>query len=81
MSSTAFSPSSTTPPTAANLSTDLHPPGEATSKVKPCCVCKDEKASRDECMLFSSSADPQEACASTVEKYRSCMKGFGFNIA
>lgn len=32
-------------------------------------------------MLFSNAADPQEACQGTVEKYRSCMRGFGFNIA
>lgn len=63
------------------MSTDLKPAGAAAAKVKPCCVCKDEKASRDECMLFSNSDNPQEACQSTVEKYRSCMKGFGFNIA
>lgn len=44
-------------------------------------MCKDEKASRDECMLFSESENPQEACQGTVEKYRSCMKGFGFNVA
>ncbi|GAB7364488.1 hypothetical protein MBLNU230_g5298t1 [Neophaeotheca triangularis] len=53
---------------------------EATQKVKPCCVCKDEKSARDECMLFSSAADPQEDCKGMVEKYRGCMKGFGFNV-
>lgn len=47
---------------------------------KPCCVCKDEKAARDECMLFSTAKDPQVACASMVEKYKSCMAGFGFNL-
>ena len=41
----------------------------------------DEKATRDECMLFSNAADPQAECASTVEKYRTCMRGFGFHIA
>ena len=45
---------------------------------QPCCVCKDEKAKRDECMLFSNAADPQKDCQSTVDLYRSCMAGFGF---
>ena len=47
---------------------------------KPCCVCKEEKAARDECMLFSKSNDPQGDCQSMVEKYRSCMQGYGFSI-
>ena len=47
---------------------------------QPCCVCKDEKASRDDCMLFSNSDNPQEACQSAVEKYRNCMRGFGFSV-
>ncbi|KAF2859149.1 hypothetical protein K470DRAFT_109991 [Piedraia hortae CBS 480.64] len=49
-------------------------------KVKPCCVCKEEKNSRDECMLFSRAADPQEECKPLVDKYRACMKGYGFEI-
>lgn len=53
----------------------------AAAKPKPCCVCKDEKAARDECMLFSTSKDPQAACMDLVSKYRSCMKGFGFDLA
>ncbi|ROW10933.1 hypothetical protein VMCG_00912 [Cytospora schulzeri] len=52
----------------------------AASKPKPCCVCKDEKAKRDECMLFSNAADPTKDCKSTIDQYRSCMKGFGFEV-
>lgn len=52
-----------------------------TAKPKPCCVCKEEKAARDECMLFSTAKDPQAACGDLVSKYRSCMKGFGFDLA
>ncbi|KAF5876151.1 putative cytochrome c oxidase copper [Botrytis fragariae] len=70
--------------TSANMGVDLKPTGEASAKPKflekPCCVCKDEKAARDECMLFSTAKDPQVACASMVEKYKSCMAGFGFNL-
>ncbi|KAK8088229.1 cytochrome c oxidase copper chaperone [Apiospora hydei] len=50
------------------------------SKPKPCCVCKDEKSKRDECMLFSKSADPAADCQPTIQQYRSCMAGFGFKV-
>ncbi|KAK4240796.1 cytochrome C oxidase copper chaperone-domain-containing protein [Achaetomium macrosporum] len=53
---------------------------ETVSKPKPCCVCKDEKAKRDECMLFSTAADPQKECTSTIEQYRSCMARYGFKV-
>ncbi|CAD6443433.1 28f3fca1-90e2-4cc2-8cfc-0479f5d4d5c4 [Sclerotinia trifoliorum] len=69
-----------TPATSANMGVDLKPAGETSPKPKPCCVCKDEKAARDECMLFSTAKDPQVACASMVEKYKTCMAGFGFNL-
>ncbi|KAG9245549.1 COX17 protein [Calycina marina] len=47
---------------------------------KPCCVCTDEKASRDKCMLFSNAKDPLADCAPTIETYKICMKGFGFEL-
>lgn len=62
-----------------NLACELKP--AESSKPKPCCVCKEEKSARDECMLFSQADDPQEDCKGMVQKYRDCMKGFGFNIA
>jgi hypothetical protein len=54
-------------------------PTNETAK-QPCCVCKEEKSKRDECMLFSDAADPQKACQSTIDSYRSCMAGFGFKV-
>ncbi|KAH8674668.1 cytochrome C oxidase copper chaperone-domain-containing protein [Tricladium varicosporioides] len=66
--------------TSANMGADLKPVGEVEAKVKPCCVCKDEKAARDECMLFSNAKDPQKDCAPMIEKYKICMKGFGFEL-
>ncbi|TKX26950.1 cytochrome c oxidase copper chaperone [Elsinoe australis] len=63
-----------------NLAADVKPAGDAAAKVKPCCVCKDEKTARDECMLFSNSPDPQKECADMVSRYKTCMKGYGFNI-
>ncbi|CAG8984188.1 hypothetical protein HYALB_00004171 [Hymenoscyphus albidus] len=65
-------------PTATGA--NLPATSQATSNPKPCCVCKEEKASRDECMLFSNAKDPQKDCASTIDKYKSCMAGFGFNL-
>ncbi|KAK2038366.1 hypothetical protein LZ31DRAFT_478946, partial [Colletotrichum somersetense] len=47
---------------------------------QPCCVCKEEKAKRDECMLFSNAADPAKDCLSTIDQYRACMKRFGFTV-
>ncbi|KAK4221751.1 cytochrome C oxidase copper chaperone-domain-containing protein [Podospora fimiseda] len=53
---------------------------DAPAKPKPCCVCKEEKQKRDECMLFSNAADPQKDCLSTIDLYKSCMAGFGFKV-
>ncbi|KAI5300697.1 Cytochrome c oxidase copper chaperone [Ascosphaera atra] len=51
------------------------------NKPKPCCVCKDEKSARDDCMLFSKSDDPAgNECKSLVEKYKECMAGYGFKV-
>ncbi|KAI1105493.1 cytochrome C oxidase copper chaperone-domain-containing protein [Jackrogersella minutella] len=55
-------------------------PSSTVSKPKPCCVCKDEKSKRDECMLFSKASDPTRDCKSTIDQYRSCMAGFGFQV-
>ncbi|KAK1250784.1 hypothetical protein MKX07_005339 [Trichoderma sp. CBMAI-0711] len=52
----------------------------AASKPKPCCVCKEEKSRRDECMLFSTAKDPAADCRSLVDQYKSCMQGFGFSV-
>lgn len=48
--------------------------------MQPCCVCKDEKAKRDECMLFTTGTDPSRECKTTIEQYKSCMLGFGFQV-
>jgi len=68
------------PATAVNLDSSFKPATEPAAAPKPCCVCKDEKAQRDECMLFSTAADPQKDCASTVDQYKSCMASFGFKL-
>ncbi|BFZ64530.1 telomere binding protein [Saitoella coloradoensis] len=48
------------------------------NKPKPCCVCKEEKQRRDECMLFSEKGE--EDCKPVIEQYKTCMAGFGFKI-
>ncbi|OAA73211.1 cytochrome c oxidase copper chaperone protein [Cordyceps fumosorosea ARSEF 2679] len=53
---------------------------DSASRPKPCCVCKDEKAKRDECMLFSTAKDPQADCQSLVQQYKTCMLGFGYKV-
>ncbi|KAL7787526.1 hypothetical protein V8C37DRAFT_390190 [Trichoderma ceciliae] len=53
---------------------------ESAPKHKPCCVCKEEKSKRDECMLFSTAKDPVADCRSLVDQYKSCMQGFGFSV-
>ncbi|PWW79209.1 cytochrome C oxidase copper chaperone Cox17 [Tuber magnatum] len=45
---------------------------------KPCCVCKDEKASRDECFLLTEDAETK--CLDKVAAYKACMAGFGFKV-
>ncbi|KAG0642652.1 hypothetical protein HOY80DRAFT_1036006 [Tuber brumale] len=41
-------------------------------------VCKDEKASRDECFLLTEHAETK--CLDKVAAYKACMAGFGFNV-
>ncbi|KAF2663081.1 hypothetical protein K491DRAFT_772930 [Lophiostoma macrostomum CBS 122681] len=73
-------PAAALPPTAANMGADLKTPSKDPAKPKPCCVCTDEKAERDKCMLFSDSDDAQKECSDLVLKYKDCMAGYGFKI-
>ncbi|EDO19031.1 hypothetical protein Kpol_2002p103 [Vanderwaltozyma polyspora DSM 70294] len=45
-------------------------------KPKACCVCKPEKEERDNCLLFN--GQESTSCKEFIDKYKSCMKGFGF---
>ncbi|OKL62020.1 hypothetical protein UA08_02524 [Talaromyces atroroseus] len=73
--------SGTTTTAPAPEATNAPKTAESSNKPKPCCVCKDEKSARDDCMLFSKSDDPaQTDCKPMVEQYKSCMAGFGFKI-
>ncbi|SGZ49671.1 CIC11C00000001878 [Sungouiella intermedia] len=44
-----------------------------TDKPKPCCVCLDEKKTRDECLLFNGQEGGK--CDELIQKYKVCMKG------
>ncbi|KAA8909028.1 cytochrome C oxidase copper chaperone-domain-containing protein [Sphaerosporella brunnea] len=46
---------------------------------KPCCVCKEEKAARDECFLYSNKGGEVE-CVDTINAYKKCMASYGFKI-
>ncbi|KAF8449768.1 cysteine alpha-hairpin motif superfamily [Terfezia claveryi] len=54
------------------------PDTKAAAGPKPCCVCKEEKARRDECMLFSNRGE--EDCKPMIDLYRTCMAGYGFKL-
>ncbi|KAI0430198.1 cytochrome C oxidase copper chaperone-domain-containing protein [Xylaria sp. FL1042] len=76
--------SSISTPSIAPKAESVAPAGVANttaSKPKPCCVCKDEKALRDDCMLFSTSTDPaSNDCKPIIDQYKTCMAGYGFKI-
>ncbi|KAF2786587.1 hypothetical protein K505DRAFT_318184 [Melanomma pulvis-pyrius CBS 109.77] len=67
------------PPLPAKLGATANASGDV-KKPRPCCVCLDEKAKRDECMLFSTTDNAQTECADLVTKYKDCMAGYGFKI-
>lgn len=48
------------------------------SHPKPCCVCKDQKAKRDECLLFNGTES--DKCKSIITDYKECMAGYGFKV-
>lgn len=51
----------------------------APAHTPPTGVCKEEKAARDECFLFSEKGGEVE-CVDKIEAYKKCMAGFGFKI-
>ncbi|KAK9472519.1 cysteine alpha-hairpin motif superfamily [Dipodascopsis tothii] len=48
------------------------------AKPKPCCVCLDEKAARDDCLIRNE--DGETKCGDLISSYKSCMLGYGFKI-
>ncbi|RSL40285.1 Cytochrome c oxidase copper chaperone [Fusarium sp. AF-6] len=80
MGASQSTPSAPAPVAAAVAKPNPTTTTAAADKPKPCCVCKEEKSKRDECMLFSNAKDPAEDCKSLVEQYRTCMSGYGFQV-
>ncbi|KAL1963400.1 hypothetical protein VTN77DRAFT_8416 [Rasamsonia byssochlamydoides] len=70
----------TAPSPADNAQQQTSSQSSSGSKPKPCCVCKEEKSARDDCMLFSKSSDPEQDCRPLIEQYRNCMAGYGFKV-
>lgn len=55
----------------------------AADKPKPpvkkgiCCVCKEPRAKRDECLLTKN----EEECKDILEQYKVCLRNEGFEVA
>ncbi|CAN3355655.1 cytochrome c oxidase copper chaperone [Diutina catenulata] len=58
------------------MSTTTEAVKDQEKKVKPCCVCLDEKKKRDECLLFNGQDGGK--CDELIGAYKNCMKGYGF---
>lgn len=44
-------------------------------KLKPCCVCKETRELRDNCIRFNNELE----CTKEINKHVECLKSFGFN--
>lgn len=44
--------------------------------VRPCCVCKDTRTARDDCLRFN----PEETCIKQVNAHNECLKSYGFQV-
>ncbi len=53
---------------------DLQKP--QTKKKGICCVCKETKSVRDECILFKS----EESCKKEIQNHIDCLKSHGFSL-
>jgi Cytochrome C oxidase copper chaperone (COX17). len=67
------------PPSTSNsdLSTFVNHAGTMTDKPKkkgPCCVCKETKAARDQCILNNG----EEKCFDFIQAHKACLRSEGF---
>lgn len=44
--------------------------------LKPCCVCKETKNRRDECIVLNG----EESCGTFIEAHKECLRKHGFQI-
>uniref|UniRef100_A0A914LTX6 Cytochrome c oxidase copper chaperone n=1 Tax=Meloidogyne incognita TaxID=6306 RepID=A0A914LTX6_MELIC len=50
---------------------------ENTKKVlRPCCVCKETRMVRDECIILNG----EESCGALIEAHKKCLKEYGFEM-
>ncbi len=47
-----------------------------TEKLRPCCVCKETKEIRDNCIFEKG----EESCLKFIEEHNKCLKDYGFII-
>lgn len=65
--------------TEASLKNDNSNKTEETPKKKhPCCVCKDTRRIRDECVATHGMDFPK--CLKLIEEHKQCMRDEGFNV-
>uniref|UniRef100_A0A914HDB8 Cytochrome c oxidase copper chaperone n=1 Tax=Globodera rostochiensis TaxID=31243 RepID=A0A914HDB8_GLORO len=63
--------------TASATSTDVKKSDDSNvNKLKACCVCKETKGKRDECIILNG----EESCGQFIEAHKKCMREHGFDI-
>jgi len=67
MSSSSSTPGAATAP----------PPVTNAQGKRICCVCKDTKKVRDECMFQMGSEDK---CSEAIEQHKACLRSEGFDV-
>lgn len=55
---------------------DGKPIGHDGKPLRPCCVCLQTKAKRDECVIHMG----EEKCFDLIEAHKQCMRDLGFNV-
>lgn len=46
------------------------------NKLSPCCVCKETKKIRDQCIILNN----EEYCKNEIEAHKQCLRNKGFKI-
>lgn len=64
------------PETPEKPTPSKRPIGKDGKPLKPCCVCLETKAERDDCVIHKG----EENCGDFIEAHKQCMRDLGFNI-
>lgn len=46
------------------------------NELRPCCVCKDTRKIRDECIMFKSELE----CLKEMDDHKKCLESYGFKV-